>query len=435
MRVFLSGLFLPSASRATVEVWHSYGGNGGYVHINASANGALSIEDDYLFENDLPYLDSVMASLWREKKLEKAIFIFNIRPSFFPFAGSEGTVYVSDECYKLSGIGELPGERISLGESCYIADIYDQDAAHEKLLLAILGAQKLKGEVKSVNLGDLDTLRKEYKEDLAKFAGKANIVDPKWSGDGKYLLQSVWKDGAVSYEVTDVAAGKNIVLPTLGALSITDPRWSYDSRYVAYASGQDVMIYDLVESEAQTIELSQYTDDVIYDFSLSFNPADDILFFSFDVDYLNGYKSYPWHAKDKSVKAYRDDNTLPWLDAENLELLKLGLGNDAYDFMDATVSPAGNKLAVVMKGQDGLSTVRIIDKANEISADQMPVMAEAAASGNLCQPQNYVDDCIDVAGSSFSDFLLAAGSVVAILVLMILAGKIYIIKRKKASLP
>jgi hypothetical protein len=306
----------------------------------------------------------------------------------------------------------------------------DKDLTHEKLLLGILAAQKIQGRVKETELRDWEALRREYESDLARFSGKTVFADPRWSPDGKYLLESVWKDGAVSYRVVEAATDKTQFLPELGALPLAVPQWSYDSRYVAYGSAEKVLIYDLQENKVQVISLSQYNDnhqDGPYVLTFSFNPADDILYFSFDVEWFNYYKAYLWDARDGSVKFFRQDQILPWLDEENLDLHRLGLGDEAYQMRDAALSPAGNKVAAVVRGEDGLTTIRIINKENEVTPAAKEAEKEEPRTGNLLEKLYYFNmSACDLNKS----ILVVAG--LELLVILVLLGRM-VSRRRRAG--
>lgn len=368
---------IPQTSLATVEVWQSYGEKYGNVFINANSNhGYFSPSKDYLYKNEIPILSLVASTLWEEKKLSQRTFIFNIREVFLSPSPHENFVSISNECFRLEG--EERGESVSY-DSCYIADITNADITHENLLVIILAAQKIQDDVKKVDLNNLQTYKQEFQNEIKRFSGKTSVVYPKWSPNGKYLLETIWKDGAVSYEVVDVGTNKTTDLPNLGALPLTNPQWSYNSQYIAYASTDKIFIYDIKNNTTETIELSLYLDkDIkINELSLSFNPKDNILFFAFDINYFADYKSYLWDAKNKTAEFYRDGNIIPWLDTNNLNVSQLGIQR-YYEIMNVVPNPTMDKMAVVEKTQDGLTAVKIMDKKNEVSNNTNSIGANDA---------------------------------------------------------
>ena len=373
-------LAIPQTSLATVEVWTSYGEKYGNVFINASSNhGYFSPSKNYLYKNEIPVLNFVANTLWEEKKLSQRTFIFNIREAFLSPSPNENFVSISNECFRLEG--EERGESVSY-DSCYIADITNTDITHEKLLTIILAAQKIQGSVKKIDLNNLQNFKQEFQNDLKRFSGKTTVVDPKWSPNGKYLLQATWKDGAVLYEVVDVDTNKITTLPNLGALPMTAPQWSYNSQYIAYTSDDKILVFDIHNNMTDTILLSQYLDKnvKINELSLSFNPKDNVLFFAFDINYFADYKSYLWEAKNKTAKFYRDGNTFPWIDTNNLNISQLGIEGD-YGVTSIVVNPTMDKIAIVVKAQDGLTTVKVMDKRNEVS-DNSNLTGENGVNSN-----------------------------------------------------
>lgn len=422
----LFALIIPQTSFATVEMWRNYGDRYGSVLINASENGNIYPSRDYLYKNEIPALSLAVSTLLDEDKLSQRTFIFNIKSSLFVAAPDEGFVSISNECFKR----EAEEDKIDLNiDKCYVANISDKDVTHEKLMLIILAAQKLQGDVKKIDLKDLQPYKQEFKKDMERFAGKTTVVDPKWSPDGKFLLQAVWKDGAVLYEVIDMATNKSVILPGLEALPMVDPQWSYDSQYIAYASAEKILIYNVKDSTVETITLSQYLGkfSAIDILLLSFDPEEAILFFAFDVDAFNGPKSYLWNAKDKTVKFYRDSNIIPWLDKNNFNFYQLGIGGD-YNIVEAVVSPVGGKIAAVTKMQDGLTTVKILDKNNEVSGDKEAVsennQGDINNSGSLTS-----DKCPNKAFGLSAYIFAVAGA--ELLIIIGLAWKL--IARKKQS--
>ena len=364
-------LIFPHLSFATVETWNSYGEKYGSVFINASSNhGLLSFPQNNLYKNEIPLLSNAVNTLADEKKLNTRVFIFNIREAFLSPSPTENFLYLSNECYISEG--EDRSEKVSY-DNCYIADITNANVTHENLVTIILTAQKVKGSNK-VNISNLQPFKQEFQDDTKRFSGKRAVVDPKWSPNGKYLLQTVWKDGLASYEVLDVDTNKYISLPNLDALPAANPQWSANSQYVAYGSTDTIIIYDLDKNTSQTIALSQYAskDNKINDLLLSFNPKDTILFFAFDTNYYAGYKSYLWDAASTTVKFYRDDNIIPWLDVDNLTATQIGMEGQ-FGVENIVANPTKNKVATVLTTEDGLTTIEIFDKKNEISGSEIPV--------------------------------------------------------------
>ena len=315
-------------------------------------------------------MSNAVNTLADEKKLNTRVFIFNIREAFLSPSPTENFLYLSNECYISEG--EDRSEKVSY-DNCYIADITNANVTHENLVTIILTAQKVKGSNK-VNISNLQPFKQEFQDDTKRFSGKRAVVDPKWSPNGKYLLQTVWKDGLASYEVLDVDTNKYISLPNLDALPAANPQWSANSQYVAYGSTDTIIIYDLDKNTSQTIALSQYAskDNKINDLLLSFNPKDTILFFAFDTNYYAGYKSYLWDAASTTVKFYRDDNIIPWLDVDNLTATQIGMEGQ-FGVENIVANPTKNKVATVLTTEDGLTTIEIFDKKNEISGSEIPV--------------------------------------------------------------
>jgi len=410
-----------------VEVWENYGESFGNVFINISSNhGYYDAADNYLLDSEVPILGSVVNTLWKEKRIEERLFIFNIKSNIFSSTTEGDYLAISDDCVRLSGAAELSRDRTPVGDKCYVANISDSDMSHKKLLLAVLAAQKIQGDVERINLSDLESYEKEFEEDLTRFLEKTITVDPKWSPDGKYLLQNVWKDGVVSYEVIDTESKEMITLPDLGNLPMAEPEWSYDSRFVAYVSEDGLMIYDMTDGSLDTIDLRQYYGEGGTDsFVLSFSPDEDILFFSFDVNYFERYEAYLWNGKDGGVSFYGDENTVPWLDRNNLNVYRLGI-EEPYNVVQAFANPVYDKVALVTKGPDGLTGVQIIDKENEVSQDNGDsyLVEEEAAQSQVIKESCGISDN----GEDANRYLIVI-SIIELLIIMGLSWRLITKKR------
>ncbi|MFA5246211.1 MAG: hypothetical protein WC380_12990, partial [Pedobacter sp.] len=228
---------------ATVDMWQIIDCKS-RIFINFCSN-----HDDFprniLFEyrHEIEALDYVRNTLIREKKIED-IPILIILPRDFPGWGPR--IWIKP-------LGEERGTQISIennglllreeGEKlfsnlgrCYTIYIPSQQESYDKLLILTMALQFLMTEKAKITVPDISELKKSLEQDLPGFSNILLHFDPVPSPDGKTVIQTVWRDGTVNFELVSTASKSIRKLEPLKGYMAYLPLWSPDSRYVAYAS-------------------------------------------------------------------------------------------------------------------------------------------------------------------------------------------------------
>ena len=216
---------------------------------------------------------------------------------------------ISQDCAKLSG--EQGYGPVHTDYGCVTADLNSSHANQEDLLSLVLAARHLNAKNPQISVTDLSFYRREVSDAFRVYNDAMIQLDPLWSPDGNKLLFIQWQQGRANFKLTYLDSDKTADLPPLSALPSSQARWSSDSRHVAYASLNEIVVYDTKAGTSEMVTLSEWTDSkevVPNDLVVSFSPDGGKLFFAFDQNYYSDYKSFILDIPTNKVALYKVDN-------------------------------------------------------------------------------------------------------------------------------
>jgi len=231
------------------------------IFINFCSN-ADRFSHDILFEyrHEIEALDYVKNVLVKEKKI-KDIPILIILPRDFPGWGPGSEVWIKPPgvqggiqiSIESNGLLLQDEEDFSKIGPCYAIYIPGQKESYEKLLILTLALQFLTPETEKIEVSNISELKKSLEQDLAKFSNISRHFDPVSSPVGQSVVYAAWHNGLVDFELVSPASKAGRKLEPLEGYMASLPLWSPDSRYLAYASLQEIKVFDSRTNRTATI--------------------------------------------------------------------------------------------------------------------------------------------------------------------------------------
>jgi len=277
----------------------------GYVVKNESSNVWLNFSANYdYFSRALPFryihqieaLDFVRLELVKKDRLQNIPVLITMPPPFTP-AGEYTEISLEKECFTDSG--DTVDPPISLG-SCYRIYVVESPF-YSNLILLTFALQKLTPQEPKIQIQNLQSLGIEFSEELVLFQDVVMHFDPIWSPDSQKIIYTVWHDGQVHFELLDIISEKKQILEPLMGYKIISPVWSPDSRYLAYASLDEIKVFDTQINTGRSIWLKDHFWGARSETLLTFDIAPGVLTFSQDTNLFSGYLTYNYNPLTEAV--------------------------------------------------------------------------------------------------------------------------------------
>jgi len=278
------------------------------VAISACFNyGYYSRHIDYQYPLDLVALNHVFQLLKKEGKVEDRFLALKYVSGVVGGWSSDEGIYKTDSCGLAFGPEESAGVKVP--RPCYEVKATRAETDYKTSLNYLLLTQKLREGVNKIKGDDWEALTAELQPDQVRFKNFKLYDNPVWSPDGRYLLQTVWQDGVIGYEILDLDTNR-MLKPEAPDAVAADALWSFDGTYVAYASNDHIYAYNVkTEKNEKTVDVQDWLGKNIAHLEtiISFSPDENKLFFSGDTDALVTYRSYLWDIPNGRVTFYKED--------------------------------------------------------------------------------------------------------------------------------
>ena len=378
---------------------------GGYVFKSISSKVLLNFFANYnYFSRDLPFryihqieaLDEVRSELVENKKLQDISFLVTMPHPFSPFP-EHTEISLKDECS--TDPGDSSGRRHTPIGPCYQIYIIEEPT-HSNLLTLTLALQGLTSENSKIEVQDIQKLKDELSNELASFQNIIQYFDPIWAPNSESVLYTVWQDGKIHFELLEPVTKQAHSLEVLSDYMIIRPIWSPDSQYIAYASINEIKIFDTQTSTHRYISLESLFSGSNNETLLTFNDIAGQLTFAQDTNLFDSYDIYAYYLSQENLTVVSQDDARPsWgetLDSEN------------YISQEQVESPNGQWIAI----------------ASELEIQSPAVTPPSDIAQPLePPPSNKI---------SLATFIIIIGISVLLIVAIILVC-IYLRKRKVAS--
>lgn len=328
---------------------------GRYVFQSESSRIALNFFANYdYFSRDVPFryvheleaLDVVRSALVRAGRVQDLPIVITVPSPLFVVSPKNTQISLEQNCSIHPN--DDAGEPRSIGK-CYRIHVVEE-SSHENLLALTTALQRLTSGKLKIVITDIQSLKRE--EVGGSFKDISHVFDPAWSPDGHLLLYTVWQDGMARFEVMDPTSNTVRPLQPLKDYMVARPIWSPDSRYIAYASLNEIRLYDTKTDTTQTILLTELLKDANYETVLSFSVSNDRLTFAGDTNLFSQYHVYNYDPLQQRPEPIALDSPRPeWA---------VTFTWDAYSSLRRVESPTGRWVASIkdIKGLRRMSIER-----------------------------------------------------------------------------
>jgi hypothetical protein len=288
---------------ATVISGYIFESTSSKVFINLFVNHNYYSRDiPFRYTHQVEALEVVHATLSDQGKIQDIPILIFPPSQFFTGPSQHTLISLKANCSINSGdaAGDSSYDR-SLGV-CY--EMYvEEELNHENLLVLTLELQKLEAQGQQREISNIDELKQELSADLKEFQSITLDFDPIPSPDGRFHIAIAWKDGQVRFELSNQALSTTQTLEFLEEYMAVQPIWSPDSQYVAYASLDEIKIFDVDKNTTETLSISSLFEGSHVETLISFQISENKLTFAGDTNLLDDYKIYEYDLISKTINS------------------------------------------------------------------------------------------------------------------------------------